>query len=358
MWTVLGIVAELLFTMAGICALYIVWQMWWTGVQSEHTQVEQRQSVSWSDPSKSANSAKGVSIASPQNGTPPVQPEKANTGDLIAQIYIPRFGDQWQRNIVEGTDMPQLNAHGIGHYTYTQMPGALGNFAAAGHRAGYGQPLGDVDKLQVGDPIVLRTKDYWYVYTYTRYTIVSPDDVGVVAPDPDSPGTKPTERLITLTTCEPKYSAPASHRWISYGKLKYWAKVSDGVPAELTKQQGPGGAVQFINNEKQSFASKLPSLVPVLVAALIVYLVLFVMAALLWRWPLRRAIRDGEVKRPTASIYGGLMRLQPGVKPVRILLLLILIFAAAVAVVQWGCPWAAANIPLLRQMSNFVAVTK
>ena len=29
----------------------------------------------------------------------------------------------------------------------TQMPGQVGNFAVAGHRNGYGQPLGDVDKL-------------------------------------------------------------------------------------------------------------------------------------------------------------------------------------------------------------------
>ncbi len=38
--------------------------------------------------------------------------------------------------------------------------------------------------------------------------------------------------MITLTTCEPKYTT-ATHRWISYGELSYWAKVSDGVPEEL-----------------------------------------------------------------------------------------------------------------------------
>lgn len=355
LWTVLGIVAEILFTVAAICALYIIWQMWWTGVQSEHTQAEQRQSVSWSDPAKSANSAKGVSIAQPQSDAPPVQPTTANSGDIIAQIYIPRFGDQWQRNIVEGTDAVELNQHGMGHYPHTQMPGQVGNFAAAGHRNGYGQPLGDIDKLQVGDPIVLRTKDYWYVYDYTSFKKVTPDQVSVVDANPENPGTKPTERMITLTTCEPKYGTPVL-RWIAYGKLKYWAKVSDGVPAELT-HQGANGAVQFINNGKQSPASKLPSLIPVVIASLIVYAILFILAALLWRWPLRRKIRDGEVKRPTASIYGGLLRLQPGIKPVRILLLLILLFAIAVAIMQWGCPWAASNIPILHQMSNYVAVT-
>ena len=55
LWTILGILAELMLTAAAICALYIAWQMWWTGVQSEHNQIETRQSVSWSDPGKSGN---------------------------------------------------------------------------------------------------------------------------------------------------------------------------------------------------------------------------------------------------------------------------------------------------------------
>lgn len=52
LWSVLGILGEVLMTLAAVCALYVVWQMWWTGVQSEHTQVETRQSASWSDPGR------------------------------------------------------------------------------------------------------------------------------------------------------------------------------------------------------------------------------------------------------------------------------------------------------------------
>ena len=125
LWTILGILAELMLTAAAICALYIAWQMWWTGVQSEHNQIETRQSVSWSDPGKSGN----VTVAKAQQGDPPVQPQSATEGELIAQIYIPRFGSQWQRNLVEGTDLTQLNKHGLGHYTDSQMPGQVGNFA-------------------------------------------------------------------------------------------------------------------------------------------------------------------------------------------------------------------------------------
>lgn len=352
LWQAMGILAELLFTFAAICALYVVWQMWWTGVESEHTQIEQRQSVGWSNPATEKNQQ----IASAQNGAPPVQPKQAKQGDLIAQIYIPRFGNQWQRNIVEGVDMPELNEHGIGHYPQSQMPGQVGNFAVAGHRNGYGQPLGDVDKLdaKAGDTIIVRTKDYWYVYQYTDYEIVTPDQVRVIAPNPHNPMSPATQRLITLTTCEPKYSTP-THRWISYGKLKYWAKVSDGIPQELARQ-GANGQTQFINNGKTSPVAKLKSLIPLILGILIVYLVLFLAAAIVWRWPLRKAIRLGEHRKPDASIYGGLTRLQPGVKLIRVLLVVLLLAAAALSLFQWVFPWAAQNIPFLHQMSNYVAI--
>lgn len=247
LWTILGILAELMLTAAAICALYIAWQMWWTGVQSEHNQIETRQSVSWSDPGKSGN----VTVAKAQQGDPPVQPQSATEGELIAQIYIPRFGSQWQRNLVEGTDLTQLNKHGLGHYTDSQMPGQIGNFAFAGHRNGYGQPLGDVDKLQEGDPIIVRTQDYWYVYHYTSYKIVLPTQTEVVAANPENPGAAPTKRMLTMTTCEPKYSTP-THRWISYAEFSYWAKVADGIPQELASQNA-NGTVKFVNNEQSSF---------------------------------------------------------------------------------------------------------
>lgn len=351
-WQALGICAELLITAAVICALYIVWQMWWTGVEAERAQNETTQSVDWSDPS---NNGGTVTIAKAQEGDAPVQPKDAKYGDLIAQIYIPRFGFQWHRNIVEGTTLEQLNRHGLGHYDTTQMPGQVGNFAVAGHRNGYGQPLGDVDKLQEGDPIIVRTKDYWYVYHYTRYEIVLPTDVHVIAPNPEDSTANPTKRMITLTTCEPKYSTP-THRWISYGELAYWAKVSDGVPKELATTDS-SGAVMFSTTETPSIASRIGSLDKVVFGALVVWLVLFIAAAVAWRWPVLREIRAGERRRPDASIYGGLLRLQPGVAPIRWLLLALLLFAAAAALFQWGFPWAAANIPFLQQMSNFVAAS-
>ena len=127
----LGIIGELLLTLAAICALYIAWQLWWTGVESERNQIEQSATASWSDPA-AANGA--TQIAQPQQGDPPKQPESANTDDLVAQLYIPRFGLNWQRNVVEGVDSEQLALHGLGHYPTSQMAGQVGNYAVAGHQ--------------------------------------------------------------------------------------------------------------------------------------------------------------------------------------------------------------------------------
>ena len=350
-WQALGICAELLITAAVICALYIVWQMWWTGVEAERAQNETTQSVDWSDPS---NNGGTVTIAKAQEGDAPVQPKDAKYGDLIAQIYIPRFGSQWHRNIVEGTTLEQLNRHGLGHYDTTQMPGQVGNFAVAGHRNGYGQPLGDVDKLQEGDPIIVRTQDYWYVYHYTSYKIVLPTQTEVVAANPENPGAAPTKRMLTMTTCEPKYSTP-THRWISYAEFSYWAKVADGIPQELASQNA-NGTVKFVNNEQSSFLSSIDTLKPWIFGALAAYVIIFISAAVAWRWPYLADVRAGRRKKADFSLYGSLVRLQPGVLPIRIVLLLLLVFAACASCFEWLFPWAATNIPALQEMSNYTAI--
>ena len=99
------------------------------------------------------------------------------------------------------------------------MPGQVGHFAGAGHGHGYRRPLGGVDPLQAGDPIIVSTKDSWYAYQYTRYALVLTPDVPEIAPTPEAPTANPPTRIITLTNCEQKYST-IHNRWISYGELE------------------------------------------------------------------------------------------------------------------------------------------
>jgi LPXTG-site transpeptidase (sortase) family protein len=385
--TVVGVIGELFLTLAVVCALYILWQLWWTGVVSEQTQDKQAEQTSWTDPSEANGSYK---IAKAQKGTPPVDAAPAD-GAVVGQIYIPRFGSQWKRLIVQGITADQLARHGMGHYPTSQMPGELGNFAVAGHRSGYGEPLGNVPDFVKGDAIVVRTQKYWYVYHYTSHEIVLPTEVDVVAPVPHHPGQTPTSRLITLTTCEPRYTT-ATHRWITYGEFDYWAKVSDGIPKELASQ-GTNGAVAFTQNDNQTLTSKIPPLTTILLWLIVAYAIIYIAGAVVWRYPATRrharkalaaaqnAVRNSgsasgagatapasrsasaaairkysKYEMRSASMYGWIYRHHPGIAPVRWILMIILALIGTVALFQWGFPWLATNVPFLQVASNYVAV--
>ena len=87
--------------------------------------------------------------------------------------------------------------------------------------------------------------------------------------------------------------------------------------------------------------------------ALVAYLVLYIAALVAWRYPVLREIRAGKRRRPDASIYGWLLRHQPGPLVIRWALLILLLFIVSVVLIQWACPWAASNIPILQSMSNY-----
>jgi sortase A len=175
-------------------------------------------------------------VAQARHDDPPVlaEPPVATT---FATLQVPRWTGEPARPISEGTDKKTvLDVLGIGHYPGTAMPGAIGNFAVAGHRTTFAKPFNRIAELQVGDALVVRTSDTWYVYAVTSTQIVLPSDVSVIAAVPGDPSATPTLRSITLTTCTPMFSA--SHRFIVHGVLKYWAPVLAGTPAELLPAQG------------------------------------------------------------------------------------------------------------------------
>ena len=129
----------------------------------------------------------------PQNTQPVVE-----EGDPIARIEMPTIGVD--NIVVAGVEKSDLKK-GPGHYPETPMPGQLGNAAIAGHRTTYGQPFFDIDKLEVGDEIVVTTLDGRFVYRVTGQQIVSPSDYQVVAT------VDPTTATLTLTSCHPKWTA-------------------------------------------------------------------------------------------------------------------------------------------------------
>ena len=63
-----------------------------------------------------------------------------SNGEPFAILRIPRLGDNFQVPIVEGVSLADL-AEGVGHYPDTALPGEVGNFSVAGHRATNGEPF-------------------------------------------------------------------------------------------------------------------------------------------------------------------------------------------------------------------------
>ncbi|MEV5448209.1 sortase, partial [Streptomyces sp. NPDC052644] len=74
-------------------------------------------------------------------------------------------------------------------------------------------------------------KQDWYVYKVYQSRIVRPDQVEVVAPVPGEPNAKPTRKLLTLTTCNPKFDN--YQRLIVHAELDRTQPKSQGPPPEL-----------------------------------------------------------------------------------------------------------------------------
>lgn len=141
-------------------------------------------------------------------GRPAAAPVARQLGSGFAILRIPRLG-RWNDKppvIVEGVSVEDLK-RGPGHIPGTAMPGEIGNVVISGHRTTYGAPFSRFDELRPGDAVVLETRDMWFTYEVTGSEIVAPTAVEVTLPVPRNPTAVPTKRLLTMTTCNPKYSA-------------------------------------------------------------------------------------------------------------------------------------------------------
>ena len=134
----------------------------------------------------------------------PVEPP--SLGEPVAVLAVPTLGEDYRHVVVEGVGREELKK-GPGHQPGTAAPGELGNVVLAGHRTTYGAPFGRFDKITSGDVVVLTDATGSYTYRVSGSEVVEPSDTAVVLPVPRQPGAEPTQRLLTLITCTPKYSA-------------------------------------------------------------------------------------------------------------------------------------------------------
>ncbi|MEV7132899.1 class E sortase [Arthrobacter sp. NPDC093128] len=231
------IAGELLITVGVVLLLFVAWQLWWTNVESDAKQTETirnfAQELGGSEGPVASDPAGGTPSA-PTDYGPPKVAEAPGHGGTIGIMYIPRFGADYTRPIVQGTSTDVLDTLGLGHYSETAMPGATGNFAVAGHRQTHGAVLDNIHTLVPGDRIYVQTKDGFYVYVFRNNQIVLPSATDVLLPVPTQPAARPTEAYLTMTSCNPRFGS--QERIIAYSLLDHWQPASAGPPAEIAAQ--------------------------------------------------------------------------------------------------------------------------
>jgi sortase A len=245
-------IGQTLITLGLVVLLFVVYEVWITNIFAarEQSKVYNALKNEWKNGQDPL-----LQLPGDKTATIPV-------GEGIGVLYIPRLGRDYHFAIVQGSTVPDDSEleKGPAHYGKTALPGQVGNFAVAGHRVGKGEPFLNLDKLRSGDAVIVETKTFWYVYrilgkpvgqnpekvrqqvavdsstgqpiSLPGREIVDPSDGNVLLPIPDHPGLVGAARLMTMTTCHPKFTA--SHRMIDYAVLA--AKVPNvdlAMPASV-----------------------------------------------------------------------------------------------------------------------------
>jgi sortase A len=183
---------------------YLAWQFWGTDLQNTEAQSE-------------AAADRDETLDRP---TP--EPEQIDTGDSVVD-YFPEdpvavgepFGfltipaiEVLDVAIFEGVDRETLQS-GPGHVRASPLPGQPGNAVMSGHRTTYGRPFFDFDQLELGDQVEVETAIGTHRYAVREVVVVNPTDVWVAESRPGG--------WLTLTTCEPKFSA--SQRLVVFAEM-------------------------------------------------------------------------------------------------------------------------------------------
>ncbi|MGW4499512.1 class E sortase [Micromonospora sp. NPDC004336] len=217
--TGIRVTGEVLITFGMVVLLFAGYEVWGKSaiVDAHQNDLSQQLAQAWGPEGDPTVAPSASASTKPK---PPVQ------GKPIAGLYIPKLDKNWV--VVEGVTQKDIR-YAPGHYPSSAMPGQVGNFSVAGHRNR--ATFWRLDELDDGDAIVVESKTDWYVYTVTQSRIVRPTQVEVVAPVPGKPGQKATKRMLTLTTCNPKFDN--YQRLIIHAELARTQPKSAGRPTEL-----------------------------------------------------------------------------------------------------------------------------
>jgi sortase A len=273
----LATLGRVLVTAGILILLFVAYQLWGTGIYQSRQQSDLRNQFEHTLATGGAPTTTLPATTTPSSTLPGATTTTTTTiapqgptstaftippkGDPVALIAIPRIGVN--QVVVEGVDVDDLRK-GPGHYPATQMPGHEGTTAMAGHRTTYGAPFGDLDQLSPGDQIVLTTVQGRFVYKVTETRVVDPNDGSVLenVPDGNSPGH--WLATITLTTCNPKFSA--AERLVVLGSLVLPPGQTAPLPKDAVSNEP--GATKIAGLSGQS-SSRTPAILWGLLAAIL-----------------------------------------------------------------------------------------
>lgn len=200
-WRVVGAIGRLLLALGILLLLFVAYLLWGTGISESSHQSALK--AEFKSALNEHRHAQGISSGSTPTTSVPsslvrelVSGNAPGEGQPIAVIDIAKIGVD--KVVVQGTSTDDLH-FGPGHYVGTPLPGQSGNVAIAGHRTTYGAPFYNLNQLSPGDFVVLTTLQGTFTYSVVRSLIVAPSDTSVL-----SPSSAPT---LTLTTCNPRFSA-------------------------------------------------------------------------------------------------------------------------------------------------------
>jgi sortase A len=202
-----------------IICLYGVYQLWYSNLNSDRSaqQLAERLVSDFTRDSPAIDPA------------PPSKLEAQNSNRAIALLYIPKLKeDVWALPVLEDISEGDL-ALGAGHYPDTAMPGEIGNFAIAAHRATNGEPFAYFERLTIGDKVIVQTSQGFFTYELFADQKVRETETWVIAEKPNGVISSATA-IITLTTCDPRWNS--TQRWARWGKL---VEHSINAPMELIK---------------------------------------------------------------------------------------------------------------------------
>ncbi len=263
-------IGRVLITCGVLLLLFVGYQLWGTGYHTQQAQDDARGEYEAALAESEANTPTTTPVDHPGR-RPPRQPvpHAPAHGHWIGRITIPAIDADFI--FLEGVDLDTLQ-DGPGHYEGTPLPGQAGNAGIAGHRTTYLHPFYDLNELEEGDMIIINYPNgSRFRYRYLNTNIVAPDRTDVLEYKFDN--------RLTLTACNPRYSA-AERIVVSARLVDRPGRGAPGTepPSTAPPVEGPGLSIAAGGH------SKSPAILWGIAAAMI-WVTAYVLGKAWRRWP-------------------------------------------------------------------------